>query len=81
LPVHRNGEVAAQSRSERDRWTFYEFIILSVLEYPRQVKGKSLRIQVEGNPSVTGASCYEWRTGVKAERCPGLGARPVPLES
>jgi len=23
LPVRRNDEVAAQSRSERDRWTFY----------------------------------------------------------
>jgi hypothetical protein len=26
LRVRRNGEVAAQSRSERDRWTFYETI-------------------------------------------------------
>jgi len=24
--VRRNDEVAAQSRSERDRWTFYEII-------------------------------------------------------
>ena len=29
------------------------------------------------NPSVTGGRCYEWRTGVKAKKCPGLGARPV----
>jgi len=27
------------------------------------------------------ASRYEWRTGAKAKRCPGLGARPVRLES
>jgi hypothetical protein len=26
LQVRRNDEVAAQSRSERDRWTFYETI-------------------------------------------------------
>jgi hypothetical protein len=26
LLVRRNDEVAAQSRSERDRWTFYETI-------------------------------------------------------
>jgi len=28
LQVRRNDEVAAQSRSERNRWTFYETIIL-----------------------------------------------------
>ena len=28
LQVRRNDEVAAQSRSERDRWTFYETIRL-----------------------------------------------------
>ena len=27
------------------------------------------------------ASRHEWRTGAKAKRCPGLGARPVRLES
>jgi hypothetical protein len=29
LQVRRNDEVAAQSRSERDRWTFYETIIFN----------------------------------------------------
>ncbi len=28
LRVRRNDEVEAQSRSERDRWTFYETIII-----------------------------------------------------
>ena len=43
LQVRRNNEVEAQSRSERDRWTFYETINF------REKDGRSKQIQFHPN--------------------------------
>jgi len=42
LHVRRNDEVAAQSRSERDRWTFYETIRFEGREKGRREQIKAL---------------------------------------
>ena len=36
--MRRNDEVAAQSRSERDRWTFYETIKVEMLKNRERLK-------------------------------------------
>jgi hypothetical protein len=42
LQVRRNDEVEAQSRSERDRWTFYETISLGSSESLRPLRAQRL---------------------------------------
>jgi len=78
-PANKEAAANARTRKEKRRFIFVSFLKGTLHDHAimQELRQGGFGGAKGGNHSVTGAHCYEWRSGLKAKRCPGLEARPV----